>query len=176
MCVCVCVSVHIGSPGIFIFCACSSPIFNSDMAGPTAHQEVQLPGLLRLFICHSTMCSCKHATHKTVHAESHTHTHIYTHAHSHTSKHTTCMHACMLPLLPSLLSPCHAPLPAPQEALRYFLAAEGASKVEEVQDVSTRVMCCQCTTALGVQRLKEAQATRVRSCCNNRKLHTRTHI
>eukprot|EP00983_Pelagomonas_calceolata_P128228 1161490-Pelagomonas_calceolata.AAC.6 len=48
-----------------------------------------------------------------------------------------------------------------QEALKCFLATEGASDLQGVQDPSTRIMCCQCQTKLGVTKLKEARAARI---------------
>uniref|UniRef100_A0A7S3R0V2 KIF-binding protein n=2 Tax=Dunaliella tertiolecta TaxID=3047 RepID=A0A7S3R0V2_DUNTE len=53
--------------------------------------------------------------------------------------------------------------PREQEALKCFLATEGASDLQGVQDPSTRIMCCQCQTKLGVTKLKEARAARAAS-------------
>ena len=50
---------------------------------------------------------------------------------------------------------------APQDALHSFLQAEGASDVAEVQDMSAKVLCCQCLAMMAAAQLKAAQATRV---------------
>ena len=54
-----------------------------------------------------------------------------------------------------------------QAALQYFCAAEGCTNSEDIKDSGTRVLAAQCYALIGMSKLQEANATRVRSCCTS---------